>query len=97
MLKPVATAGHAASSGASGALSFATGDLIASYAGWEAAFIVASASATIALVIVSLVVPSRSMPVGSSSGSTSLYDFRRFSRIDLLWLIQLHMPFIPLK
>mgnify|MGYP001480598419 CR=1 FL=1 len=71
-----ATAGHAASIGASGALSFATGDLIASYAGWEAAFIVASVSATIALVIVSLVVPSRSMPVSSSSGSKSLYDFR---------------------
>ena len=71
-----ATAGHAASIGASGALSFATGDLIASYAGWEAAFIVASVSATIALVIVSLVVPSRSMPVSISLGSRSLYDFR---------------------
>ena len=71
-----ATAGHAASIGASGALSFATGDLIASYAGWEAAFIVASVSATIALVIVSLVVPSRSMPVSSLLGSRSLYDFR---------------------
>ena len=71
-----ATAGHAASIGASGALSFATGDLIASYAGWEAAFIVASVSATIALVIVSLVAPSRSMPVSISLGSRSLYDFR---------------------
>ena len=57
-----ATAGHAASIGASGALSFATGDLIASYAGWEVAFIVASASATIALVIVSLVVRAEACP-----------------------------------
>ena len=43
-----ATAGHAASIGVSGALSFATGDLIASYAGWEVAFIAASVSAIIA-------------------------------------------------
>src|SRR5262245_60999049 len=33
-----ATAGHAASIGISGALSFATGDLIAYFAGWHAAF-----------------------------------------------------------
>ena len=37
-----ATAGHAASIGVSGALSFACADLIASVGGWRAAFIVAS-------------------------------------------------------
>ncbi|NBS12243.1 MAG: MFS transporter [Gammaproteobacteria bacterium] len=71
-----ATAGHAASIGASGALSFATGDFIASHAGWEAAFIVASMSATIALVSVSLVVPSRNIAKNSLLNSKNLYDFR---------------------
>src|SRR5262245_42218225 len=36
-----ATAGHAASIGISGALSFATGDLIAAAAGWRTAFLAA--------------------------------------------------------
>ena len=43
-----ATAGHAASIGISGALSFATGDLIAAAAGWRAAFFVAAMSAAVA-------------------------------------------------
>src|SRR6478752_43750 len=43
-----ATAGHAASIGISGALSFATGDLIAAAAGWQAAFLTAAARAAIA-------------------------------------------------
>ena len=47
-----ATAGHAASIGISGALSFATGDLIASLAGWQAAFLAAAASAAVAWVLV---------------------------------------------
>src|SRR4029450_1310713 len=40
-----ATAGHAASIGISGALSFATGDLIAAAAGWQAAVLPAAATA----------------------------------------------------
>src|SRR3954464_9607370 len=39
-----ATAGHAASIGISGALSFACADFIASLAGWRAAFVAAAAS-----------------------------------------------------
>jgi MFS family permease len=43
-----ATAGHAASIGISGALSFACGDLIAAAAGWRAAFLAAAVSAAVA-------------------------------------------------
>jgi len=71
-----ATAGHAASIGVSGALSFATGDLIASYAGWEVAFIAASMSAIIAWAIVFLGVPIQSVPKTSLPETKSLYDFR---------------------
>src|SRR5882672_8087617 len=52
-----ATAGHAASIGISGALSFATGDLIAAAAGWQAAFFAAAVSAAVAWLAVALVVP----------------------------------------
>src|SRR3954471_8521097 len=54
-----ATAGHAASIGISGALSFACADLIASTAGWHAAFFAAAGSATLAWVIVFVTVPWR--------------------------------------
>ena len=43
-----ATAGHAASIGLSGALSFATGDWLARIAGWQSAFLAASISALVA-------------------------------------------------
>ena len=46
-----ATAGHAASIGISGALSFATGDLIAAAAGWQAAFFAAAVSAAVAWLV----------------------------------------------
>src|SRR4029453_17742513 len=55
-----ATAGHAASIGISGALSFATGDLIASVAGWRAAFLTAAGTAPIARVLVAAISPSQS-------------------------------------
>ena len=65
-----ATAGHAASIGVSGALSFASADLIASFAGWRAAFIVAAASAALAWLLVTWAVPrairSVSVPAGTS-------------------------------
>src|SRR6476659_10147945 len=54
-----ATAGHAASIGISGALSFATGDMIAALAGWPAAFLSAAASAAVAWVLVAAVVPAQ--------------------------------------
>jgi len=71
-----ATAGHAASIGISGALSFATGDLIASVAGWRAAFLVASASAAIAWVLVAAIVPARGKPLAATKDGQGLYDFR---------------------
>src|SRR5262245_36212236 len=52
-----ATAGHAASIGISGALSFACGDLIAAAAGWRAAFFAATVSAAVAWLLVALIVP----------------------------------------
>ena len=52
-----ATAAHAASIGISGALSFVTGDLLATWAGWQSAFFVAGATAAIAWVLIALVVP----------------------------------------
>ena len=71
-----ATAGHAASIGISGALSFACADLIASLGGWRAAFIVAAASAALAWLLVAWAVPRpvRSAPVPGSDHR--LFDFR---------------------
>lgn len=70
-----AVAAHAAGVGISGALSFATGDLIAGWAGWESAFYAAAASAAIAWSMVALAVPARkAAPVAAGGGK--LFDFR---------------------
>jgi predicted MFS family arabinose efflux permease len=71
-----ATAGHAASIGISGALSFATGDLIAASAGWQAAFLSAAASAAIAWVLIALIVPAQAMKASPARDGQGLYDFR---------------------
>jgi MFS family permease len=71
-----ATAGHAASIGISGALSFATGDLIAALAGWEAAFLSAAASAAIAWVLIVLIAPAQAMKAAPVKDEQGLYDFR---------------------
>ena len=71
-----AVTGHAASIGISGALSFATGDLIAGLAGWRAAFFVAAATAAIAWEMVALVVPARTVPQKAAADGKGLYDFR---------------------
>src|ERR1700704_3502162 len=71
-----ATAGHAASIGISGALSFATGDLIAAAAGWRAAFFVAAMSAALAWLCVALIVPSQNKRVTPAKDGQGLYDFR---------------------
>jgi predicted MFS family arabinose efflux permease len=71
-----ATAGHAASIGISGALSFATGDLIASLAGWHAAFLAAAASAAAAWVLVAVIVPAQSKPAARAQHGQGLYNFR---------------------
>jgi len=71
-----ATAGHAASIGISGALSFATGDLIASLAGWHAAFLAAAASAAAAWVLVAVIVPAQSKPAARAQHGQGLYNLR---------------------
>jgi predicted MFS family arabinose efflux permease len=71
-----ATAGHAASIGISGALSFATGDIVASLAGWHAAFLAAAASAAIAWLLVAVAVPAQGKPAAVPKDGQGLYDFR---------------------
>jgi len=71
-----ATAGHAASIGISGALSFATGDLIAAAADWRAAFLVASGSAAVAWLLVALIVPAQERAAAPAKDGQGLYDFR---------------------
>jgi MFS family permease len=71
-----ATAGHAASIGISGALSFAFGDLIAAVAGWHAAFLAAAISAAIAWLMVAVIVPSQAKPAAPAKEGHALYDFR---------------------
>ena len=69
-----ATAGHAASIGISGALSFACADLVADLAGWKAAFFGASATAALAWVIIFVAVPRTSAAPPLARGA--LFDFR---------------------
>jgi predicted MFS family arabinose efflux permease len=71
-----ATAGHAASIGVSGAISFACGDLIAAAAGWRMAFLVASVSAAVAWVTVALIVPPQGRRPSPAKEGEGLYDFR---------------------
>src|SRR5215470_4432564 len=71
-----ATAGHAASIGISGALSFACGDFIADIAGWRAAFTTAAISAAVAWLLVAGVVPAQSKRVTPKKDGQGLYDFR---------------------
>jgi predicted MFS family arabinose efflux permease len=71
-----ATAGHAASIGISGAISFACGDFIAGLAGWRAAFLAAAMSAAVAWVVVSLIVPPQTKASVSANRGAGLYDFR---------------------
>ncbi len=52
-----AAAGHAASIGVSGALSFATGEWLASAYGWPVAFVIASVCAAIAWCAIAFAVP----------------------------------------
>jgi predicted MFS family arabinose efflux permease len=69
-----ATAGHAASIGISGALSFGCAGLISDLAGWRTAFVVAGASAALAWLLIALAVP-RPAAHASKSNQT-LFDFR---------------------
>ncbi len=71
-----ATAGHAASIGISGALSFATGEWLAQLAGWQSAFIAAAISAAIAWVVIVAVVPAQRESARKAADGGALYDFR---------------------
>jgi predicted MFS family arabinose efflux permease len=69
-----AAAGHAASIGVSGALSFACADLVAGFAGWQSAFLAAAVSAALGLLLVMLGVPGRVRP--PVPPGHVLFDFR---------------------
>jgi predicted MFS family arabinose efflux permease len=69
-----AVTAHAAGIGVAGALSFATGDLIAHAAGWESAFLAASGSALIAWLMVAIAVPAGRPQPAAAGGA--LFDFR---------------------
>lgn len=75
-----AAAGHAASIGISGALSFACAEIVAELAGWRAAFLVGGVSAALAWLLVTLAVPGRShsLPPAKSDAKSdhALFDFR---------------------
>jgi predicted MFS family arabinose efflux permease len=71
-----ATAGHAASIGISGAVSFACADLLAGAFGWQSAFLVAAATAIMAWLLVALLVPRRTTPLPRAEDGHALFDFR---------------------
>ncbi len=71
-----ATAGHAASIGISGGVSFACADLLSNAFGWQSAFVVAAATAIMAWLIVALLVPRRTTPLPRAVDGQALFDFR---------------------
>jgi predicted MFS family arabinose efflux permease len=71
-----AAAGHAASIGVSGALSFACADLIAGIAGWQTAFLLAGISAGLGWLLVALAVPANTQPALGPASGRALFDFR---------------------
>jgi len=70
-----ATAGHAASIGISGALSFSFADVLAGTFGWSAPFLAAAGSAGVAWLLVFSTVP-RGAPQHDANGAGSMFDFR---------------------
>ncbi len=70
-----AVTGHAASIGISGALSFATGDLLANLGGWQLAFFMAALTAAIAWCMIALFVPRRAVPAAKPSDGGGLFNF----------------------
>ena len=73
-----ATAGHAASVGISGALSFACAELVAYLAGWRAAFLAAALSAAVAWLLTALAFPRASRLRTERTGQHMLFDFGRY-------------------
>jgi len=70
-----AAAGHAASIGVSGALSFATGDWLADAYGWPTAFFVAGLCAAIPWVAIAIGVPKQKVSPSRSSAASSFQEF----------------------
>ena len=70
-----AAAGHAASIGISGALSYVAADLLASAGGWRFAFAAAAASAVVAWFVVMAAIPRADKPQAVPA-ATALFDFR---------------------
>ena len=71
-----AAAGHAASIGISGALSYVAADLLASAGGWRFAFAAASASAVLAWFVVVVAIPRRVEAPQAMPAGPALFDFR---------------------
>src|SRR5688572_19297291 len=71
-----AVAGHAASIGVSGAISFACADLLAESFGWRSAFVVAGVSAAFAWGIVAVSAPRRKGYAAPARDGGGLFDFR---------------------
>src|ERR1041384_309525 len=70
-----AAAGHAASIGISGALSYLCADLLAHAGGWRFAFGAAAASAAVAWILIALAMPARAHKTDASAGGPALFDF----------------------
>jgi MFS family permease len=70
-----AVAGHAASIGVSGAISFACADLLAGFFGWRSAFVIAGSSATVGWAIVALGASRRRVRAIPADGG-ALFDLR---------------------
>src|SRR5436190_6854806 len=71
-----AVAGHAASIGISGAISFACADLLAASFGWQSAFVLAGTSAALAWLIVALCAPRKKGFAPRARDGGGLFDFR---------------------
>ena len=71
-----AAAGHAASIGISGALSFACADIVAELAGWRAAFLAAGVSAALAWLLITLAAPGDLRHLHAPKSDHALFDFR---------------------
>jgi predicted MFS family arabinose efflux permease len=71
-----AAAGHAASIGISGALSYVCADLLAQAGGWRFAFAVAAMSALVAWILIAAAMPARAHQPEALTGAPALFDFR---------------------
>lgn len=71
-----ATAGHAASIGVAGALSFATGEWLAQAMGWPSAFMFAGFCSCIAFIAIAFGAPRQAKAVQTNSQRSNLFDFR---------------------